>query len=130
MKFKIYYTENDLILSDIIRSQNLKKEDGGRSGSLDNLECGIIPKKGFVAKFGGKIIGWGAQFIEKRNRYSQPEISFQLYVSPKYRRKGVGTRIIKRAISKFGTINVYSWNNRSKKFFNNFKKIKDEGYYT
>lgn len=71
----------------------------------------------FIAKDGPRSIAWAIIKQDIRREYQ-----FMVYVKMKYRRKGIGTRLYKRAKKYFNlddkNITVYRTSNINTKFFN------------
>lgn len=79
------------------------------------------------------LVGWAILSKEDSNFYfpntydsftPAQGVLFEVYVDPKYRRKGIGTKIMETAKKKAGTqtICLCPWDSNSRGFFKNFQK--------
>lgn len=78
-----------------------------------------------LMKHGGRVVGWSLVFEDYRDRY------VYFYVSGPFRRKGVGSRLMKSVLKyarryhrRIPTVCV--WNPRSQGFFNNFPNPQED----
>jgi len=83
-----------------------------KEGLMRNI-VSTYPCDTFVAFENDLIIGWGIFILNKRITNND----FMLYIRKSYRRKGIGKKIVKSAIKKYGKISIYIWDNISSKFF-------------
>lgn len=100
----------------IVRKYNLQTEGRSSSGTMDDIY--YYKKKidsGFVAYNNRKIQGWAISFKENSH----------IYVLPKYRRKGIGTKIYQEVVLNNPETYFEPWDEVSDKFFekNNAKII-------
>lgn len=81
-----------------------RKSDNGHICGLivDQLKQSLKTDSGYLimAHDGTKYIGWGIA-------YRGPQWLFQVYVPPRQRRKGIGSKILKKACSIVGRVEVY-----------------------
>lgn len=104
-------TMSEMVLE--IKKNNLNTEDGGGSDSLDRVDFHKQDVEGFVARENGRAVGWCAYF--------STDNCVQLYVRPEFRRKGIGSRMLRKAKRKYGKVTVFPWNHRSRVFFERFR---------
>lgn len=95
--------------------------DGGGSQLKDTIEAKPERMMTWVAFVEGKPVGWGIQIIRERD-YRQESM---YYIHPHWRRKGIGTRILKRMKKDGYPFWVHIWNNESSCFFTKMKWVKD-----
>jgi GNAT superfamily N-acetyltransferase len=109
----------------------------GMNHELDNLLHIIqqrpVEAKAILAYQNSTLVGWAILSREDSGFYfpntdepfsaSQGAL-FEVYVDPKYRRKGIGTKLIETAKKKCGThtLCLCPWDSSSRNFFKNFKK--------
>jgi len=123
--YRIYYkTLNEITTKDrrVLNGLTLRPASGMRDDVLskkDNLDSYHI----FMAKQQGLVIGWAVLFPENLvDCFYKNSEDYCCYVYVRYsaRRKGVGTRLLKKvtklAKSK-GNVKVFPWDDRSDKFF-------------
>jgi len=81
----------------------------------EQLEESLKSDEGYliVAHDGNKYTGWGMAYNKDAARQSK---GFQCYVMPHQRRKGIGTRLLEKACSLVGRVEVYD-HATSNKFF-------------
>lgn len=84
----------------------------GRSGMNSMVIDGKCDS--FVIIDEGKIIGWALYKLEP-GIYCQG--SFMLYVRVRHRRKGLGEKLVARAIKKYGSIYIFAWDYNSACFW-------------
>jgi GNAT superfamily N-acetyltransferase len=71
------------------------------------------PVCGFVAYHDGEPVAWAAVDREHRGRFA-----VMLFVPPRLRHQGLGTRLVKRAVLHVGRkLNAYPPNKRARRFF-------------
>jgi len=96
------------------------------SGMRDDLlsrRTNLHKYETFLAKEGGKIIGWATLFPENTIFGYSNSTSWISYVYVRYshRRHGVGTRLLKRVLKMAkqmqAKVKVFPWDGRSDKFF-------------
>ncbi len=83
------------------------------SGMTNAINDGPELLMTWVATENGKVLGWG---LQQKEKWMQDLAMF--YVSPKHRRKGIGTKILNR-MKKDGyrRMTVRGWNRESRAFF-------------
>ena len=90
--------------------------DGHAAGGLivDQLKTSLKLDKDYLimAHDGTKYTGWGIA-------YKGPQWLFQVYVPPRQRRKGIGSRILKKVCSLVGRVEVYDIDTSNKFFKSN-----------
>jgi GNAT superfamily N-acetyltransferase len=80
-------------------------DDGNDYSVLkDRLESCLYFDYGhlMIAHDGERYTGWGLAY----DRHERKE--YQCYVMPRQRRKGIGSRLLKKACSIYGRLNIYS----------------------
>lgn len=87
-----------------------------------------VPGRFVLAFSEGKLVGWGfirdtCPFVKKINRVI-------LYVDQRYRRKKIGTKILRRARrivrDRGNEIKVYRWSEKATKFFSKHRGLKKD----
>lgn len=114
-------------------------EDSGLNHELSSLEKISLNREAkakiFIARTGSQIIGWAILSREysrfpfpNGTNFFKPEYGslFELFVSPQYRRQGVGTALFKEARKNAGPyqIGVCPWDKKSQLFFKKLNKYK------
>jgi GNAT superfamily N-acetyltransferase len=72
-----------------------------------------------------ELLGWALVFPSEFDTHYDPRwegklpYTAYLYVTPKYRRKGIGRRIMRRIIRHLGVPRVIRWNTTSAAFYDN-----------
>jgi len=97
-------------------SRGLKSDEYNDSSVIkEQLEESLKSDEGYliVAHDGNKYTGWGMAYNKDDARQSK---GFQCYVMPHQRRKGIGTRLLEKACSLVGRVEVYD-HATSNKFF-------------
>lgn len=119
---KISYTKDIETLKNAILKKNLEiSKETRHSGTVDVISSDLdTPSCGVIVENSRGIIGWGVHF-SKLNE-------FHIFVSPRHRRKGVGTKILKVAKKNIKEIKICPWDKRSRKFFGNFDFEPASGY--
>ena len=88
-------------------SRALKADDYNDSSVIkQQLEWSLKDDSGYllIAHDGTKYTGWGMAYDKDEDRRSK---GFQCYVMPHHRRKGIGSRLLKKACSIIGRVEVY-----------------------
>jgi len=84
------------------------KADGYNDSSVikQQLEECLKNDEGYLilSHSGGKYTGWGLAYKKDDARRSK---GFQCYVMPRQRRKGIGTRLLEKACTLVGRVEVY-----------------------
>lgn len=101
------------------------------SGSIYTLYvecCDIrfrIKNRVFIVKDNGICIGWAV--IKKCKSNKNTKFEFMVYIQRKYRRKGIGTKLYKRAKKYFNLddsdIKVHITTNCNSQFFKKIRKV-------
>lgn len=128
----------DTTLLTILRSLTLHSYSG-MNHELNNLitrviSSEIVDVQILVAIHQETIVGWALLSREASNFHFtnvgdgyRPAMGtlFEVYVEPQYRRKGIGSRLMKAALRKvgYGTICYCPWDHTSREFYKNFKHI-------
>jgi GNAT superfamily N-acetyltransferase len=60
----------------------------------------------YIAHKDGKKMGWGMSYKDYYHHWGKK--MFQSFVLPSYRRRGIGTKLLERAIYYHGSVGVYS----------------------
>jgi GNAT superfamily N-acetyltransferase len=97
-------------------SRGLKSDEYNDSSVIkQQLEDSLKNDEGYliIAHDGNKYTGWGMAYNKDKSRRSK---GFQCYVVPRQRRKGIGTRLLEKACSLLGRVEVYD-HATSHKFF-------------
>ena len=103
------------------------------SGSIYTLyvECCDIRRKiknrVFIVKDNGKCVGWAIIKERKSARKTNFKFEFMVYIRCKYRRRGIGTKLYKRAKKFFNLkdkeIKIYMTTNYNSKFFDKVRPV-------
>jgi len=99
-------------------SSGLKADLGHQTSSIrDCLGACVVESRGIliVAHDGQRHLGWGLTY-RCEDLYGRPW-QFQVYIPPKNRRHGIGSKILAKACSKVGRVTVYA-HEVSDKFYN------------
>ena len=96
-------------IAPIIEKQNLITCDGRTgSGSWDNSRFKLGVDGAFVVKEKKDIIGWAVAWCHGE---------IHIFVIPTYRRKGIGTRLMKKMVKTFPTHRFCPWNAKTLRLF-------------
>lgn len=104
------------MLSCLVKRMNLETtgevfRDNSESNWL--VKSGINPEFGYIAyNMAGRPIGWAIAFSGQSH-------TVHVFVMPRYRQKGVGTRLLKLMLKKQKTLRCKPWDHVSRKFFKN-----------
>lgn len=103
------------------------------SGSIYTLYvecCDIrhrIKNRVFIVKDKGKCVGWAIIKERKSARKTNFKFEFMVYIRRKYRRRGIGTKLYKRAKKFFNLkdkeIKIYMTTNYNSKFFDKVRPV-------
>jgi L-amino acid N-acyltransferase YncA len=81
----------------------------------------------FIVKDNGECVGWAVIKERKSSRNTNFKFEFMVYIRRKYRRKGIGTKLYKRAKKFFKLkdkeIKVYMTTNYNSEFFDKVRKV-------
>lgn len=143
LQTKIEVLDFNLISKNVNLIKRLRKltlnPNSGLNYELDHILnksiLGKVKVKVVTSSVNDKIIGWALlsrenssfQFHNSYDGYnSNKGVLFEIYVSPEYRRLGIGSQIMKAARKHSGPkkLCIAPWNNSSFLFYNNFKKYK------
>lgn len=111
--------------------------NSGMNHELDNLLRAVktrrVEAKVLLAYKTSSLVGWAILskedssffFPNTHDPFSATDgVLFEVYVDPKYRRQGIGTKLMEKAKKKSGLnrICLCPWDSNSRGFFKNFKK--------
>jgi len=86
-----------------------------------------IKNRVFIVKDNGKCVGWAVIKERKSYRISKYKFEFMVYIKRLYRRKGIGTKLYKKAKKFFDLedkhIKVYITANYNSNFFNKIRDV-------
>lgn len=115
---KCYAEKNVEKIKDAIRKLNLEKsKEAWGSGSLEAIKFGRNVEGGYLVKHNKEVIGWGVAFDQLGRSAKQTHI----YIKKKYRKNGLGTRLVKRAKKDFPEHSFVPWNTYTHQFYSKLK---------
>lgn len=143
LQTKIDVLDFNLISKDSKLIRKLRKltlhPGSGLNHELDHIirksKISKVKVKIITASHNDKIIGWALlsrenssySFMNSYDGYKSTDgVLFEIFVSSEYRRKGIGSQLIKSARKHSGPkrLCIAPWNNSSYQFYNKFKRYK------
>jgi len=115
---KCYLEKNRDKIEAAILDLNLEQSrEVGRngSGSLENVYDGVPIVGGYLVKHKKKVIGWGVAFDKPYQKQTH------IFIDPKHRKNGLGSRLVKRAKKDFPEYRFVPWNQYTTNFYDKLK---------